>query len=87
MSGLVVRIREQGISLGGPNRKLIAKFDFLRLNKKVEEGSVLVAVYESTQLGVSASPCDNLDTFRMIRRSPVVEVIEYYAVKKELIGG
>lgn len=87
MSDIISRIRNTGISLGGPSYALPARIDFLRLNRHVQgEDLLLVAVYGSSLLGNSASPCDEFATFSMIRRSSSVETIEYFAVAKALLG-
>lgn len=87
MENIADRIRNNETSLGGPNRILPALVDFLRLTIKVSESEVLVAVYGNAKVGFSASPQTDFSDFRLIRRSPVAETLEYYSVKKSTIGG
>jgi hypothetical protein len=64
---LASRVREIGISLGSPKMWVPARVELANLHRRTPEGCRLVAVYGGGSLGLSVSPLDEVETWRICR--------------------
>lgn len=82
------RIREQGRVLDGPNLKLPAYAELVRLRWRVRPGELPVAIYGNETAGFSSSPLDTVRTLKLCRRSLNYDMTcTYFAVPAALIVG
>jgi len=72
MEDVVERVQAEGMFLGGRNRFISDRDDFVRLIWMVPEDYMLVVVYTAGGF-TSASLCDDFEAFKRLRNSPTAK--------------